>query len=82
MNVVGSEEVADAAMAGVGCPMPDRVLLRCPGRAGMRLDLDRSELVEADYDRVFRRPLVESVDAFFLEANFGSFDSFQVRVLW
>ncbi len=48
----------------------------------MRLDLDRSELVEADYDGVFRRPLVESVDAFFLEANFGSFDSFQVRVRW
>ena len=69
MNVVGSEEVADAPTAGVGCPMPDWVLARCPGRAGMRLDLDRSELVEADHDRVFRCPLVESVDAFFLEAN-------------
>ena len=38
----------------------------------MRLDLDRSELVEADYDGVFRRPLVESGDAVFLEANFPS----------
>ena len=65
MDVVGCEEVADAGTAAVGCPMPDGALLRCPGRAGMRLDLDRSELVEADYDGVFRRPLVESVDAFF-----------------
>ena len=48
----------------------------------MRFDLDRSKLVEADYDRVFRRPLVESVDAFFLAAKSGSFDSFQVRVRW
>ena len=80
MDVIGSEEIADAAVAAVGCPMPDRALLRCPGSAGMRLDLDRSQFVEADYDRAFRRPLVESVDAFFLEANSGSLDSVQVRV--
>ena len=46
----------------------------------MRLDLHRSKFVEADYDGVFRCPLVESVEAFFLEAKSGSFDSFQVRV--
>ncbi len=80
MDVVGSEEIADAAATIVGRPMPDRSLLRCPAAAGMRLDLDRSQFVEADYDRVFRRPFVESVDAFFLEAKSGSFDSFQVRV--
>ncbi len=45
----------------------------------MRLDLHRSKFVEADYDGVFRCPLVESVDAFFLEAKSGSFDSFQVH---
>ena len=82
MDVIGSEEIADAAVAAIGRPMSDRALVRGPGSTGMRLDLDRSQFVETDYDRVFRRPLVESVDAFFLEANFGSFDSFQVRVLW
>ena len=46
----------------------------------MWLDLHRSELVETDYDGVFRRFLVEPVEAFFLEAKSGSFDSFQVRV--
>ncbi len=80
MDVVGSEEIADAAASIVGRPMSDRSLLRCPAAAGMGLDLDRSEFVEADYDRVLRRPLVEPVDAFFLEANSGSVDSFQVRV--
>ena len=80
MDIIGSKKVADATVAAVGCPMPDRALVRCPRNAGMRLDLDRSQLVEADYDGVVRHPLVESVDAFFLEANSGSFDSFQVRV--
>ena len=80
MDVISTEEIADTAVATVGGSMSDRSLLRCPRRAGMRLDLDRSQFVEADYGRVFRRPLVESVDAFFLEANSGSFDSFQVRV--
>ena len=80
MDIIGSKKVADVTVAVVGCPMPDRALVRCPRSAGMRLDLDRSQLVEADYDGVVRRPLVESVDAFFLEANSGSFDSFQVRV--
>ena len=80
MDVIGSEEIADAAVAAVGGSMPDRALVRGPGSTGMRLDLDRSQFVEADYDRVFRRPLVESVDAFFLETNSGAFDSFQVRV--
>ena len=80
MDVVGCEEVADAGTAAVGRPMSDRALVRGPGSTGMRLDLDRSQFVETDYDRVFRRPLVESVDAFFLETNSGSFDSFQVRV--
>ena len=82
MNVVGSEEVADTTAAAVGCPMSNGPLLGRPRRARLRLNLNRSELIEADYDRVFRRPLVESVDAFFLKVNSGSFDSFQVRVRW
>ena len=48
----------------------------------MGLDLHRPHFVEADYDRVFRRLLVESVEAFFFEEKSGSFDSFQVRVRW
>ncbi len=82
MDVVGTEKIADAAVPTVRCPVSHRVLLRRPGGAGMGLDLHWPQFVEADYDRVLRRPLVESVDAFFLEEKSGSFDSFQVRVRW
>ena len=66
VDVVGAEEVADAGVPGVGGPVPHRVVLRRPRRAGMGLDLHRPHLVEADYDRVLRRLPVEAVDAFFL----------------
>ena len=82
MDVVRTEEIADAAVPTVGCPVSHRVLLRRPGGARMGLDLHRPHFVEADYDRVFRRLLVESVEAFFFEEKSGSFDSFQVRVRW
>ena len=82
LDVVGAEEVADPGVPMVGGPVPYRVLLRGPRSAGMGLDLHRPHLVEADYDRILRRPPVESVDAFFLPAKSGSFDSFHVRVRW
>ena len=80
METVGGKEIADTAVAMVGRPMAHRMLLQRPRGTGIRLDLHRAKFIKADYDRVFRRPIVESVDAFFLEVNSGSFDSFQVRV--
>lgn len=82
MDIVGTEEVADAAVAVVSSSMSYRVLSGRPCGTGMGLELHRPQFVEANYDRALRRPLVESVDPFFFAAKSGSFDSFQVRVRW
>ena len=80
MDIIGPEEIADAAVTVVGGPMPDGMLVRRPGGPSMRVEGHRPQFVEANYDRVLRRPLVEAVDSFFLAAKSGSVDFFRVRV--
>ena len=80
-DVVGSHQVTDALAAGVGGPLTVGVASPLPGTAGVRAQLQRPELIGADYGfaPLLRGP-VEPFDGVFFTSKSGSVDCFQVLV--
>ena len=66
--------------SSVGRTDPGRMTLGTPRAPASRTDFDGTVLVEGDHPALFRRVLLEVVDAFFLETNSGSELSFHVFV--
>jgi len=80
MDVVEAEEHLRAFEAPVGGAHARGSALGSPGHATHRPEFERPPLVEADYRRARRPPMVELADAFFFLSKWGSREVFQVRM--
>lgn len=71
VHVVGAEQVAHAALLGVGRAQPLAAFARRPARAVMGDQLDRSHLVKADHDPVVGFGSIQRQDALGLGDEIG-----------
>lgn len=82
-HIVGGDQMAHAVLARVSRALAVGLRFGLPGASGVRSQLQRAELVDADHGLLARLGrLVEALDGFFFLSNSGSSDCFQVLVRW
>lgn len=83
-QVQGGMKISDSMESAIGRPALCGLAQKGPLVPGLRTDLQRTELVQADHPCIRQSSFldlpVQRDNSFFLDSNLGSLDSFQVLV--